>query len=136
MSRVAKNPIQLPKGVDVDVSGAQVSVKGPKGELSLNLHPAVNLEQKDGVIRVQWKTDKDLAMAGTYRALVSNMVTGVSEGFQKKLQLVGVGYQLRGAGRHHHRDPVADRDHRHRLRQAASGAGCGGNPVVQAARAL
>lgn len=98
MSRVAKNPIQLPKGVDVDVSGAQVSVKGPKGELSLNLHPAVNLEQKDGVIRVQWKTDKDLAMAGTYRALVSNMVTGVSEGFQKKLQLVGVGYraQLQG----------------------------------------
>ncbi len=98
MSRVAKNPIQVPGGVDVNISGAQVSVKGPKGNLSLDLHPAVSLEREDNEIRVQWKTDKDLAMAGTFRALVNNMVTGVSEGFQKKLNLIGVGYraQLQG----------------------------------------
>ena len=98
MSRVAKNPIQVPGGVDINISGAQVSVKGPKGNLSLDLHPAVSLEREDNEIRVQWKTDKDLAMAGTFRALVNNMVTGVSEGFQKKLTLIGVGYraQLQG----------------------------------------
>ena len=98
MSRVAKNPIQLPGGVDINISGAQVSVKGPKGNLSLDLHPAVSLEREDNEIRVQWKTDKDLAMAGTFRALVNNMVTGVSEGFQKTLKLIGVGYraQLQG----------------------------------------
>jgi large subunit ribosomal protein L6 len=98
MSRVAKYPIQVPKGVDINISGAQVTVKGPKGNLALDLHPTVSLEQKDGEVKVQWKTDKDLAMAGTFRALVNNMVTGVSEGFQKKLQLIGVGYraQLQG----------------------------------------
>ena len=98
MSRVAKNPIQVPTGVDINIGGAQVTVKGPKGNLVLDLHPTVSLEQDGSEIRVQWKTDKDLAMAGTFRSLVNNMVTGVSEGFQKKLQLVGVGYraQLQG----------------------------------------
>jgi large subunit ribosomal protein L6 len=98
MSRVAKNPIRLPRGVDVDISGAQVTVKGPKGSLALVLHPAVSMEREDDEIRVRWESDRDVAMAGTFRALVSNMVTGVNEGFQKKLQLIGVGYraQLQG----------------------------------------
>ena len=98
MSRVAKNPIQVPKGVDINIGDARVTVKGPKGNLALELHPTVSLEQEDGEIRMQWKTDKDLAMAGTFRSLVNNMVTGVSEGFQKKLKLIGVGYraQLQG----------------------------------------
>jgi large subunit ribosomal protein L6 len=98
MSRVAKNPIALPQGVDVNISADRVDVKGPKGNLTLNLHPTVSLEREENEIRVQWQSDKDLAMAGTFRALVSNMVTGVSEGFQKKLTLVGVGYraQLQG----------------------------------------
>jgi large subunit ribosomal protein L6 len=98
MSRVAKNPIVLPQGVELNINGSDVSVKGPKGNLSVTLHPNVSLKQEDGVYKLGWNTDKDLAMAGTFRALVNNMVTGVSEGFQKKLTLVGVGYRAQAEG--------------------------------------
>ncbi len=98
MSRVAKNPIPVPKDVDIKIDDQRVEVKGPKGLLSLDLHPTVQLEQEDKQIQVRWKTDKDLAMAGTFRSLVNNMVTGVSEGFQKKLTLVGVGYRAQAQG--------------------------------------
>lgn len=99
MSRVAKNPIKLPSGVDINISGSELKVKGPKGNLALNLHPSVSLTENDGEYLVKPDSDKSLAMAGTFRALVNNMVIGVSEGFQKKLQLVGVGYraQLQGS---------------------------------------
>jgi len=93
MSRVAKNPIKLPSGVELNISGSQLNVKGPKGNLELILHPGVSLAENDGEYLVKADGDKNIAMAGTFRALVSNMVTGVSEGFQKKLQLVGVGYR-------------------------------------------
>jgi large subunit ribosomal protein L6 len=73
-------------------------VKGPKGNLSVQLHPAVSLKQEDGAFKMEWKTDKDVAMAGTFRSLVNNMVTGVSEGFEKKLQLIGVGYRAQVQG--------------------------------------
>jgi len=98
MSRVAKNPIKLPAGVELNISGSQLKVKGPKGNLELVLHPGVSLAENDGEYLVKADGDKNMAMAGTFRALVSNMVTGVSEGYQKKLQLVGVGYraQLQG----------------------------------------
>ena len=98
MSRVAKNPITLPSGVDINIDGSQLNVKGPKGKLTLILHPAISFDVNDGQYLVKADSDKDLAMAGTFRALVNNMVTGVSTGFQKKLQLVGVGYraQLQG----------------------------------------
>lgn len=98
MSRVAKNPIKLPAGVELNISGSQLNVKGPKGNLELVLHPGVSLSENDGEYLVKADGDKNIAMAGTFRALVSNMVTGVSEGYQKKLQLVGVGYraQLQG----------------------------------------
>jgi len=98
MSRVAKNPIKLPTGVDIKISGAQLNVKGPKGNLELVLHPGVSLNEDDGEYLVKPDSDKNFAMAGTFRALVNNMVVGVSEGFQKKLKLVGVGYraQLQG----------------------------------------
>jgi len=98
MSRVAKNPISLPDGVDINISGSELKVKGPKGNLALNLHPSVRLEEKDGQYRVIPDSDKNVAMAGTFRALVNNMVIGVSQGFQKNLKLVGVGYraQLQG----------------------------------------
>jgi len=99
MSRVANNPIEVPKGVDVSIAAGRVDVKGPKGNLSLDLHPTVSVEQEDNEIRVKWSTNKDLAMAGTFRALVNNMVTGVSEGFQKKLTLVGVGYRAQAQGK-------------------------------------
>jgi len=98
MSRVAKNPISLPTGVEFNISGSELKVKGPKGNLELNLHPNVSLEENDGQYMVKPDSDKNLAMAGTFRALVNNMVIGVSEGFQKNLKLIGVGYraQLQG----------------------------------------
>jgi len=98
MSRVAKNPIKLPAGVEISISGSQLNVKGPKGKLELVLHPSVSLAENDGEYLVKPIGDKSAAMAGTFRALVNNMVIGVSDGFSKKLQLVGVGYraQLQG----------------------------------------
>ena len=98
MSRVAKNPIRPPAGVDININGAQLNVKGPKGDLALVLHPGVSLDENDGEYIVKPDSAKNMAMAGTFRALVNNMVTGVSTGFQKKLKLVGVGYraQLQG----------------------------------------
>ena len=99
MSRVAKNPIKLPSGVDIKLSGSQLNVKGPKGDLDLILHPGVSLDENDGEYLVKPDGDKHMAMAGTFRSLIGNMVEGVSNGFQKKLQLVGVGYraQVQGA---------------------------------------
>ena len=99
MSRGAKNPIKLPSGVDINISGSELKVKGPKGNLALNLHPGVSLDENDGEYLVKSDSDKNLAMAGTFRALVNNMVVGVSEGFQKKLQLVGVGYRANTQGK-------------------------------------
>jgi large subunit ribosomal protein L6 len=98
MSRVAKNPIKLPSGVDINISGLQLKVKGPKGNLELVLHPGVSLAENDGEYLVKPDGDKNLAMAGTFRALVNNMVIGVSEGFEKKLKLVGVGYRVQLQG--------------------------------------
>ena len=99
MSRVAKNPITLPSGVDINISGSKVNIKGPKGNLALALHPSVKLDESDGVYLVKPDNDKNVAMAGTFRALINNMVVGVSEGFQKKLQLVGVGYRAQVQGK-------------------------------------
>jgi large subunit ribosomal protein L6 len=98
MSRIAKAPIELPSGVEVNIKGGQVSVKGPKGNIELQLHSAISLEQEDKEIRVKPATDSDIAMAGTFRSLVNNMVIGVSDGFEKKLNLVGVGYRAQVQG--------------------------------------
>ena len=98
MSRVAKNPIKLPAGVDIDISGSNLSVKGPKGNLSVVLYPGISFDESDGEYTVKNANEKNLSMAGTFRALVNNMVTGVSTGFQKKLQLVGVGYRAQAQG--------------------------------------
>ena len=86
MSRVAKNPISLPTGVEFNISGSELKVKGPKGNLELNLHPSVSLEENDGQYLVKPDSDKNVAMAGTFRALVNNMVIGVTEGFSENLQ--------------------------------------------------
>lgn len=99
MSRVAKAPIAVAKGVDVKIEGRHVTVKGPKGALEMDLHPAVSASLEDGSLTVTPANDSDWAMAGTMRALLGNMVHGVSEGFQKKLQLVGVGYRAQGKGK-------------------------------------
>jgi large subunit ribosomal protein L6 len=98
MSRIAKTPIELPSGVEVKVQGSQVNVKGPKGNMVLQLHSSVSLEQEDKVISVKHAMDSALPMAGTFRSLVNNMVIGVTEGFEKKLKLVGIGYRAQMQG--------------------------------------
>ncbi|GAB4358675.1 MAG: 50S ribosomal protein L6 [Immundisolibacter sp.] len=101
MSRVAKNPISLPKGLEVQLSGDSVSVKGAKGSLSHTLHRDVQVVQEDGQLRVapRHDTPSAWAQAGTARALLSNMVKGCSEGFSRSLELVGVGYRAQMKGR-------------------------------------
>ena len=100
MSRIAKAPIALPSGVDININGSSLTVKGSKGELSFELNSAVGLEVADNLIHVKWdKNDKVAqAQAGTARAIVNNMVTGVTAGFEKKLTLVGVGYRAQAKG--------------------------------------
>lgn len=98
MSRIAKTPIKLPTGVDFKVQDGKINVKGPKGNMVLNLHPGVSLAQEDNEIRVQPVTVSDTPMAGTFRSLVNNMVLGVTNGFEKKLTLVGVGYRAQVQG--------------------------------------
>ena len=98
MSRVAANPINLPKGVEVALKGSLVTIKGPNGELGLTLYPNIGLAQDDDTLRVSFSEEHDRAMAGTTRSLVNNMVTGVSTGFEKKLTIIGVGYRAQAEG--------------------------------------
>lgn len=100
MSRVAKNPVNLPKGVEVSISAGQVSVKGPLGTLTQFVLPSVQLSQEaDSVVcRAENGKVDGSAMSGTMRALLSNMVNGVTKGFEKKLTLVGVGYKAQAQG--------------------------------------
>lgn len=107
MSRVAKNPVKLPAGVEVKFAGQQLSVKGAKGTLELNVHSSVEIVEEAGELRFAAKNGDQQtramagttrAMAGTTRALVNNMVQGVSQGFERKLQLVGVGYKAQAKG--------------------------------------
>lgn len=100
MSRIAKAPISIPTGVDIKLDGNNMTIKGSKGQLSFNFNPAISINVADNVISVQWdKEDKNAtAQAGTARAIVNNMVTGVSAGFEKKLTLIGVGYRAQAKG--------------------------------------
>jgi len=100
MSRVAKQAVELPSGVEVKIDGQAVTVKGSKGSMQRDVHSSVDIRQDDKVLRFAPKDGSkiSMALAGTMRALVSNMVTGVSEGFEKKLQLVGVGYRAQAQG--------------------------------------
>ena len=99
MSRIAKNPITLPKGVELNQVNGLVSVKGAKGALEMAFHPAIELKLEDGVASVAPLNEADMALAGTMRALVANMVEGVTNGFEKKLTLVGVGYRAAVQGK-------------------------------------
>ena len=99
MSRIAKAPVTVAKGVDVKIDGQHVTVKGGKGTMELDVHPTVSVSLDDGVLGVTPANDSAWAMAGTMRALLGNMVQGVSEGFEKKLELVGVGYRAQGKGK-------------------------------------
>jgi large subunit ribosomal protein L6 len=99
MSRIAKAPIQVPQGVEIDIKGGEVKVKGPKGNLTLRLHPNVSVEKTEDDYVVSPASNADVPMAGTYRSLVHNMVVGVTDGFEKKLALVGVGYRAQSQGK-------------------------------------
>jgi large subunit ribosomal protein L6 len=100
MSRIANSPVELPSGVEVTLNGQDFSVKGGKGKLEFQIHDSVEVKQDDKVLTFEARDNgrKSKALAGTTRALVSNMVKGVSAGFQKKLQLIGVGYRAKVEG--------------------------------------
>jgi large subunit ribosomal protein L6 len=100
MSRIGRAPIAIPTDVDVTIAGANVSVKGPKGSLALDVHPNMQIKVEDGVMTVTRPDDTgtDRSLHGLTRTLLSNMVTGVTTGFQKKLEIQGVGYRASKKG--------------------------------------
>ena len=101
MSRVANNPIALPSGVEVKMDGQSLSVKGGKGQMEFGVHSSVEVSQDDGVLKIAARNqDRGAkAMAGTMRAVIQNMVTGVSDGFERRLELQGVGYRAQAKGK-------------------------------------
>ncbi len=101
MSRIGKLPIELPKGVSVTVADDNmITLKGPKGELNQQVSPGMKVEVEDGILTIERPNDEkeNRAMHGLYRSLINNMVIGVSEGFRKELELVGVGYRVSNNG--------------------------------------
>ncbi|PTL38449.1 50S ribosomal protein L6 [Alkalicoccus saliphilus] len=100
MSRIGLKPIEIPSGVELKLDGTKVTVKGPKGELSRNIHHDMTVKQEDNIITVERPSDhKDhRALHGTTRSMINNMIEGVSQGFQKNLELVGVGYRAQKTG--------------------------------------
>ena len=100
MSRIGKLPIQIPNGVSITIKEDLVTVKGPKGELSQKVDPDIKLSLEDGILKVERPSDdkEHRALHGLYRALIHNMVVGVSEGYKKQLVLVGVGYRVTNNG--------------------------------------
>ncbi|MBX2807973.1 MAG: 50S ribosomal protein L6 [Cellvibrionaceae bacterium] len=102
MSRIANSPVELPKGVEVKIDGRDVTVKGGRGSLAISVHQEVAINQSDNVLTfsaANVSNKRTIALAGTTRALVGNMVVGVSKGFEKKLILNGVGYRAKAAGK-------------------------------------
>jgi large subunit ribosomal protein L6 len=101
MSRIGKQPVQIPSGVEVDVDGHRVTVKGPRGTLERAFHPEIRIVKDDGSVRVERPSDEGFhrSLHGLSRTLISNMVEGVTRGFEKRLEIVGVGYRaiLRGS---------------------------------------
>src|SRR4029078_1353308 len=100
MSRIARNPIPLPKGVEVTITPTQISVKGPLGNIARSMDPNVGIEKEGELLKGKalGNSKHANAMSGTMRALVANMVTGVTKGFERKLSLVGVGYRAQAQG--------------------------------------
>ena len=99
MSRVAKKPISLPKGVELNIAENSISVKGPKGTLSTHHLPGVTVAVDNGTVNIQVAEGAEDKFGGTARALLANMVKGVSDGYERKLELVGVGYRAAMAGK-------------------------------------
>ena len=101
MSRIGKQPIPIPKGVEVKLEGDSITVQGPKGKLERSIHPKVkvDIESENIVVSVTDQTRETRAFHGLFRALIANMVTGVTSGFNKALEIVGVGYRAELKGR-------------------------------------
>ena len=99
MSRVANNPVNLPKGVEVNINGSSVSVKGGKGTMEMTLTDGIGIDVNEGFAQITYDFDTNRAMAGTTRALLNNLVVGVSDGWEKKLVLNGVGYRAKASGK-------------------------------------
>ncbi len=101
MSRIAKKPVELVPGAEVKITGQNVTVKGKQGSLSLDLHSAVSIKEEEGALTFVPNDGSkgSMAMAGTMRSLVDNMIVGVTQGFTKQLQLVGVGYRAQMQGK-------------------------------------
>ncbi len=100
MSRIAKAPVAVPAGVEISISGQTISAKGKNGQLSHEVHPSVTVEQAEGALNFGTRdgAKQSVALAGTTRSIVNNMVTGVNEGFKKELTLIGVGYRAAVSG--------------------------------------
>lgn len=98
--RVAKNPVAIPQGVEVTLNGQAINVQGARGSLQFNVHRRVEVVREDGVLKFSSRDNapESNALAGTTRAVINNLVTGVSQGFSKKLELVGVGYRAAAQG--------------------------------------
>ena len=101
MSRIGRMPVAIPSGVDVTIDGRQVTVKGPKGTLSLEVVQPIEVKQADGTITVTRPSDEGeiRALHGLSRSLIANMVTGVTDGYRKTLEIVGVGYRVQAKGK-------------------------------------
>ena len=101
MSRIGKKPINIPSGVDFKISGSSVSVKGPKGQLQRDLHPNMKIEVQDNVVTVTRPSDGrlDRSLHGLTRTLINNMVVGVTDGYSKQLNVVGVGFKVELKGK-------------------------------------
>ena len=99
MSRVANNPVNLPRGVEVNINGSSVSVKGGKGTMELTLTDGIGIDVNEGVAQLTYDFDTNRPLAGTTRALLNNLVVGVSDGWEKKLVLNGVGYRAKASGK-------------------------------------
>ena len=101
MSRIGRMPVAIPSGVDVTIDGRQVTVKGPKGTLSLEVVQPIEVKQADGTITVSRPSDEGeiRALHGLSRSLIANMVTGVTDGYSKTLEIVGVGYRVLARGK-------------------------------------
>ena len=157
MSRVGKRPVTVPSGVTANVEGQTVKVKGPKGQLQLVVHDDVSVTLDKGAVKVapRFETKRSRSLYGTSRAQIANLVEGVTKGFEKKLEINGVGYRAavqgknlqlalgyshdvmyRDPGRHHDRDAEADRDRHHRHRRPACRPGRRRNPRLASAGAL
>ena len=155
MSRIGRKPVVVPAGVEVTVDANNaVTVKGPKGQLSEQISKLISVEVADGAVNVSRGSDhrEHRSQHGLARTLINNMVTGVTSGFEKKLQLVGVGYRggeegqdpgaepgiftscrTRGSGRHHHRMSVGDRGCCQRDRQGSCRQLCGQHQSMERA---